>query len=136
MLFNNDHRCEWTDQKVEQTIGNLLRGGVILAAIEVGIGGVLYLFRYGSAFPDYRVFRGEPMELRSVSGIIWASLSLHSRELIQLGLLFLMATPVARVVFSLFAFARQGDRMYVVVTSIVLVLLIYSLFGQSLTISN
>jgi len=45
-----------------------------------------------------------------------------------------MATPVARVVFSVFAFARQGDRMYVVVTSIVLVLLIYSLLGQSLTI--
>jgi uncharacterized membrane protein len=49
--------------------------------------------------------------------------------LIQLGLLLLVATPVARVVFSVFAFARQHDLTYVVLTMMVLAVLIYSLVG-------
>jgi len=48
---------------------------------------------------------------------------------INLKLLFLIATPVARVAFSIFAFAVQRDWLYVVVTLIVLAVLIFSLTG-------
>jgi uncharacterized membrane protein len=51
--------------------------------------------------------------------------------IIQLGLLFLIATPVARVAFSIFGFAEEHDRMYVVVASIVLLGLAYSLMGST-----
>ena len=51
---------EWTDQKIEQIVGNLLRAGVLLSAVVVLCGGVLYLIQYGHAPADYRVFRGEP----------------------------------------------------------------------------
>ena len=122
----------WTNQQVETIIGNLLRGGVILAALVVFIGGMFYLFRYGLAYPDYRVFRGEPTDLRTVHGILTDALSFHRRGLIQLGLLLLIATPVARVAFSIYAFLRQGDRTYVVVTLIVFTILLYSLFGGRL----
>jgi uncharacterized membrane protein len=44
-----------------------------------------------------------------------------------LGLLLLIATPVARVAFSVIGFALEKDWMYVVITLIVLALLIYSL---------
>ena len=60
------------------------------------------------------------------------ALSFRARGLIQLGLLLLIATPVARVAFSVFAFARQHDRTYVVVTLIVLSILIFSLAGGRL----
>jgi len=113
-------------------MGNLLRAGVILAAIVVLVGGIFYLIRYGAIAPDYRVFRGEPANLRSVSGILADAIELHSRGLIQLGLLMLVATPVARVVFSVFAFTRQHDLTYVVLTLIVFALLIYSLAGWHL----
>jgi uncharacterized membrane protein len=43
--------------------------------------------------------------------------------------LVLIATPIARVAFSLFAFLWQRDWTYVVVTVIVLGLLVYSLLG-------
>lgn len=119
----------WTDQRVEIILGRLLRGGVILAAAIVLIGGVFYLARHGTAFPDYRVFRGEPADLRSVHGIVADVLTWSSRGLIQFGLLLLVATPVTRVAFSVFAFIRLRDRMYVIVTLIVLVLLLYSLSG-------
>jgi uncharacterized membrane protein len=51
---------------------------------------------------------------------------------IQLGLLLLVATPVARVAFSILAFALQRDRTYVIITLIVLGVLLYSLAGGGL----
>jgi uncharacterized membrane protein len=122
-------KSRWSDERVEQVMGNLLRAGVILAAAVVLVGGVSYLIRYGATFPDYRVFRGEPADLRTVSGVLADALDLRSRGLIQLGLLLLVATPVARVVFSVFAFARQHDLTYVVLTIMVLAVLIYSIVG-------
>ncbi len=122
----------WTDEQMEQVVGTLLRSGVVVAALVVLVGGVLYLIRFGSTLPNYALFRGEPADLRSVSGIIRDVLSLHTRGLIQLGLLLLIATPVVRVAFSILAFALQRDRTYVVVTLLVLGVLIYSLAGGSL----
>jgi len=122
---------EWTDQKIEQIVGNLLRAGVLLSAVVVLCGGVLYLIQYGHAPADYRVFRGEPTDLKSVSGIVRDAFALHSRGIIQLGLLLLIATPVARVAFSIFGFAKEKDRMYVAFTVIVLLILLYSLIGSA-----
>jgi uncharacterized membrane protein len=124
-----DKESRWSDEWVEEVMGNLLRAGVSLAAAVALMGGIFYLIRYHSTLPDYRVFRGEPADLRSVSGILADAIELRSRGLIQLGLLLLVATPVARVVFSVFAFARQHDLTYVVLTLIVLAVLIYSLVG-------
>lgn len=117
----------WTDERVERVIGALLRWGVILAAAVILAGGAMYLVRHGSTIPDYRVFRGEPSDLRNVSGIVKGAVSWHSRGLIQLGLLLLIAVPVARVAFSVVAFALQRDRTYVVVTLIVLAVLLYGM---------
>src|SRR3989337_3222701 len=131
-MFKNSFRL--TDQQVETMIGNLLRISVIIAALVVLLGGVIYLihFHFMGTHPDYRVFTGEPRDLRTVSGILRDSLTIHSRGIIQLGLLVLIATPVARVILALFAFALQRDRIYVVVCLIVLTVLIYSLSGGRL----
>ncbi|MBV8882719.1 MAG: DUF1634 domain-containing protein [Chroococcidiopsidaceae cyanobacterium CP_BM_RX_35] len=119
----------WTDEQVEQIVGNLLRGGVILAAGVVAIGGVLYLIHYGMASPNYHIFREERSSLRQLPGIVADAASLRRRGLIQLGLVLLIATPIVRVAFSAFAFAKQHDYTYVVITLIVLVVLMYSLLG-------
>jgi uncharacterized membrane protein len=87
--------------------------------------------RHGRAPADYRVFQGEPSELRSVPGVVRDALDLSGRSIIQLGLLFLIATPVARVIFSIWGFAAERDRMYVIFTVIVLAILIFSLVGSS-----
>jgi uncharacterized membrane protein len=121
----------WSDERVEAILGNLLRAGVVIASTVVLVGGVFFLIRYGATSPDYRTFRGEPADLRSVSGILTDAVNLRSRGLIQLGLLLLVATPVARVVFSVFAFARQHDLTYVVLTLIVLAVLLYSPLAES-----
>ena len=93
---------------------------------------MLYLVRHGAASPSYAVFQGEPSDLCSIGGIIADVISGSSRGIIQLGLLLLIATPVMRVVLSLVGFAWQRDRIYVLVSLTVLVLLLYSLFGGRL----
>ena len=117
----------WGDKRFEVMIGRLLRFGVIFAAAWVLAGGIHYLVQFGSAKPDYEVFRGEPGGLRYTHEIIHEAMELNARGLIQLGLLLLIATPVARVAFSVIGFALQKDWMYVVITLIVLALLLYSL---------
>jgi uncharacterized membrane protein len=124
-------RRSWTDQRIENVLGNLLRAGVLLSALVVSIGGVIYLLRHGRSPVDFRVFRGEPANLRDVRGIIDDTVALHGRGIIQLGLLVLLATPVARVAFSIFGFAQERDHMYVVFTVIVFLILLYSLFGSA-----
>jgi uncharacterized membrane protein len=122
----------WNDRRIEQAIGLLLRAGVALAAALVCAGAALYLFRHGAERVDYRVFRGERADLRSVRGIVTGALALQGRDVIQLGLLALLGTPVARVVFSVVAFALERDRLYVGVTLLVLAVLLWSLAGGAL----
>jgi uncharacterized membrane protein len=121
----------WTDQKIENIVADLLRAGVLLSALIVFVGGVVYLARHGHEHPDYRVFHGEPSDLRTVSGIIQEAIHFSGRGLIQLGLLVLIATPVARVIFAIFGFAKEQDRMYVIIAAIVLAILLYSLIGSA-----
>jgi uncharacterized membrane protein len=122
-------RSGWTDQQVEQMIGSLLRAGLMIATAVLVAGAALYLFRHGSEPPNYRAFRGEPADLRSIGGVVRDSLQERGRGLIQLGLVLLLATPVARVAFSVIAFALQRDWCYVTVTLIVLAVLLYSIVG-------
>lgn len=119
----------WTNEQVEQIVGNLLRIGVLLSGIVVLIGGTLYLIQQGhEEVPDYTIFDGVPSNLKSPVSIVQEALAGRSLALIQLGLLLLIATPVARVLFTIFAFMVQKDYLYVGITLIVFVVLIYSLF--------
>lgn len=119
--------ADWTDQRVEVIISVLLRTGVILAASVVLLGGVCHLARYGGEAADYHHFQAAAQSFRSVSGVIHAVSPSNCRAVIQLGLLLLIATPIARVAFSLVAFALEHDRTYIALTAIVLAILLYSI---------
>src|SRR5690242_15426938 len=90
-----------SEERVELVVGNLLRIGVLASAVIVLAGGLLFLMHEGrSPARDLHDFRAEPAELRSPEGIFRETARLHSTGLIMLGLLLLIATPVARVIFS------------------------------------
>ncbi len=117
------------DRRMGRLIGALLRLGVSLATLAVLAGAVVLLIRHGTEVPEYRTFRGEPASLRGVVAIARDIAHPGGRGLIQLGLVLLVATPVARVVLSLVAFAAQRDRRFVVITLLVLAILAYGLLG-------
>jgi uncharacterized membrane protein len=120
---------QWNEEQLDRAIGVVLRVGVIAAAAVVLGGGAWYLARFGTEVPNYRAFHGEPQGLRSVAGIWKGVVAIDPRSVIQLGLLLLIATPIARVALSVFAFAARRDRTYVAITLVVLAVLIGSLTG-------
>ena len=115
------------DHRIEQIIGRLLQLGVLLAAAVVLIGGIALLVQLGHSIAAFQVFHGESATLTSIKGIVGAAFHGESRGVVQLGLLLLIATPIARVALTLVAFAIQRDRLYVGTTLIVLILLLYGL---------
>ena len=112
---------------MERLVAQLLRVGVLLAAAVTRVGAIAVLFQQRSTDADYRTFTPGPAELRSVAGIFRGALHLHSGAIVQLGLLLLIATPIARVLLTLVAFVLRRDRLYTVVTTLGLAVLLYSL---------
>ncbi|MGA7216678.1 MAG: DUF1634 domain-containing protein [Candidatus Sulfotelmatobacter sp.] len=121
---------DWSDRKIELLVGKLLRTGVLLSAFVVLVGAVIYLVNQGHRPASYRAFKGEPSNLRNVAGIFREAIALRGNGIIQLGLLLLIGTPVARVAFSIFGFAEEKDRTYVFITCVVLTVLLFSLVGH------
>jgi uncharacterized membrane protein len=119
-----------SDEQMDQILGSLLRIGVVISAAIVLVGGALYLMRHGAEPCEFHVFRGEPAQLRHPAGIVRAALEGDDRGVIALGLIALIATPIVRVAFSIGAFARQRDYLYVVLTTLVLAILLYSAIGE------
>ncbi|WP_442590566.1 DUF1634 domain-containing protein [Pedobacter sp. AW31-3R] len=118
-----------TDYDMQQLIGQVLRYGVLLSGIVAIIGGILYLFQKGSGMPDYVHFSGEPAGYTSLTGIIKGLASGSSTEVIQLGVVILIATPIIRIIFSLISFVLEKDKLYVLITAIVLFIILFSMFG-------
>ena len=121
------HDTHMTDQKMEVAIGQMLRAGVILAASVVFLGGVLYLIQNRGPRPDYTQFHAAATGLRHPSSIVHGAFTGDSHSIIQLGLLLLIATPIARVVLAAVSFLLEGDRLYFVVSLLVLAILMYSM---------
>jgi uncharacterized membrane protein len=121
-----------SDERVEGILGSLLRIGVLASALVVLSGGMLYLIHEGrQPAPDLHTF--EPEQLRKPVHILREAAMLRPLGLIMLGLLLLIATPVARVIFSIAAFALQRDYLYVFFTLLVFAVLLYSLFSGYLS---
>ena len=117
----------WTDHEVEQMIGRLLQVGVFLAAAVVLLGGVMLLVQQGRAPVAFATFSPATSPLQGLTGIFRGALALDAMAIVQLGLVLLIATPVMRVALTLVAFALQRDRLYIVLTAVVLALLLYGL---------
>jgi len=125
---NRSHRNDGSDDSViDARIGMLLRVGMLASATVILSGGVLFLLRHGHSMIDYRLFRGAPPGLNTLSGIVSGATHGEALAIIQFGLLMLIATPVARVAFSVYAFLSERDYLYVLISVIVLVVLLYSL---------
>jgi uncharacterized membrane protein len=115
------------EQNLAFAVSRILRLGIAISATMVFLGGIIYLARHGTLLASYQVFIGEPLRLRNLSGILSSAFSFQGRGIIQLGLLVLLATPIARVAVALYGFYVIGDRLYVAVAGIVLVTLLVSI---------
>lgn len=118
-----------TDQGIEKIVSVVLRTGVILSGFVVLFGGAYFLIRHGNEPVNYHVFKAQKFSDHYIVEIVRGALQLSGRSIIQFGVLCLIATPIVRVVVSLLGFALERDRTYVLITSLVLVILLYSLIS-------
>jgi uncharacterized membrane protein len=119
------------DHRIENMMGRLLQVGVLLASAVVLIGGLLYLSAYAGIVKDYRTFTGEPASLRHPVDLFHLLTTGDSAAIVQLGVLLLIATPIARVVFAAIGFAVERDRLYIAISLAVLAVLIFGLLHVS-----
>ncbi|WP_105317501.1 DUF1634 domain-containing protein [Thermus tenuipuniceus] len=106
-------------RRMDLWISWTLRVGVLLSALLVFLGGLGYLAAHG----------GTPAGVAS-SGpwSIWPP-SLDPLGFLQLGLLLLILTPVARVALALGLYLEERDWTFALITFWVLLVLLGSLLG-------
>ena len=119
---------------IQQLIGNTLRWGVILACLLATIGGVYYLMEHGlDPVPDYRHFdvasAAAQTNYTTLGGLWQGILHGDAASCVQVGVIVLILTPIARVVLSLFDFIVEQDWLYVSITAIVFAVIISNSMG-------
>jgi uncharacterized membrane protein len=115
---------------VDTAISRLLRGGVMLSIAVVLAGVALTFVHHPNYINSIGALGGLTAARQEFPNTIAAVLR-QSREgkgeaVVMLGLLLLIATPVARVALSIGIFAIERDRLYAMITAAVLLLLIAS----------
>ena len=128
---NKPNPRRFDDERMEHIMGRLLQVGVLVASAVVLFGGVLYVHAHAASPMDYRTFASEPSALRHPAQLFRLVAAGDAAAIVQLGILLLIATPIARVVFAVIGFAIERDRLYVAVSLIVLAVLLASLLHSS-----
>src|SRR5665213_1466181 len=106
------------DTRLEAQVGMLLRVGVLSSAAVILLGGTLFLIHHGRSAVNFTVFRGTPPDLRRPVSILTSAIHGNDLAIIQCGVLMLIATPIARVAFSVFVFLEEHDYLYVAIAGL------------------
>ncbi len=116
------------DGSMEILISNILRAGVALSATVAIIGLTIFLSHHGFD-PSIKSEAREAAQLRDVRDILAGALHWmpEGQHVMQLGIVFLVLTPIARVLCAAIGFFRRRDFMYVGISLLVLAILLYGL---------
>ena len=107
-------------EDVELAVSKLLRIGVLISGTIITIGLILFLVTGKSGYSGHSF----PTKF---GDILHGLFALKSYAIILTGLFLLILTPVFRVFVSIFVFWKEKDKLYVVITIIVFVILMISL---------
>jgi len=111
-------------------IGRVLRYGVILSGAIIVLGAIGLAATQGSS--EASTLLSYPGSIpnnvpTSPAAFFEGLVALSPLSWIEFGVLLLMATPVSRVLVSVFLFGAERDRTYVLITATVLALLLFSM---------
>jgi uncharacterized membrane protein len=116
------------DRDVQVVLGTLLRVGVLVSMGVVLLGGIIYLKEQHNQTVSFQNFDPARTKFSSIAEILRGLKSFDGLAIVQFGVLLLIFTPIARVVFSVFSFLIEKDYMYVLIGIIVLCVIITSLY--------
>ena len=115
---------------VHTAIVTVLRVGVI-ASVLVILTGIATTFVHHPEYFSSRPALGELTKAsahfpRTIAEIVAGVKHFRGQAIVMAGLLILIATPVARVALSVVIFVIARDRLYAMITAVVLVILMIS----------
>jgi uncharacterized membrane protein len=113
-------------------IGSVLRYGVLISFAVILLGSALLFAEGQTGYSPLgtlgQLVNNRDGALTGIGPIIQGVLGAKPYAIIDLGLLFLLATPLARVFVSIFLFLGEKRYVFVLITMAVLSLLIFSTF--------
>ncbi len=115
------------DRDIQVILGTLLRAGVIISMSIVLFGGIIFLIHHNGSITDYNVFKPELAKFSSIAAIFKGVLTFQGDAIVQFGVLMLIFTPIARIIFAIFAFLMERDYLYVLIGLIILSIITISL---------
>jgi uncharacterized membrane protein len=117
------------DHRLDAQLGRLLTVCTLAASIVIGAGVLFVIARHHSQPGEFKTFRPETSGWRSPSQILVGLKAGEAGAIAQAGLVMLMLTPVIRVAATLFAFIIRRDRVFIIITAIVLATLLLGIAG-------
>jgi uncharacterized membrane protein len=107
---------------VERMVNVVLTAGIVVTIVLLAAGLVLSVAEG----------QGLPTQMVPLADLPSLLLAFDPAAYLSLGLIVLIATPFVRVAGSIVAFARAGDRRYVLITAVVLAVMCASvLIGKA-----
>jgi len=113
-------------ESIADVISRVLRYGVLISAAII-IAGLLLLIAANGLSDATPLLNFDLRQAPTLGSFASGLASLQPYSVIELGAIVLIATPVSRVLISVFLFAAQKDRTYTLITLVVLSLLLFSM---------
>lgn len=108
-------------QNIELMIGKILRIGVFISSAVMIIGLVMFVATAHSGYSGTTY-------PHSFSNLVHGLVQFKPFAWMMTGLFLLILTPILRVISSIFAFAKEKDRLYVLITLGVFIILMIAVF--------
>jgi len=119
----------FTDKDLQKIIGAVLKYGVLTVLVVAILGGIIFLFSHGKEVVDYSHFQENDQSIFEVIKTTFQGvLKLDGQSIIFLGVLILFFTPFLRLLLSLVSFGLEKDKLYVLITLIVIGIVSMSVF--------
>ena len=97
---------------------DVLMGGMVLSAVTYVLGIILFLIQ------NPNPLQTTVLHYQTITEFTGALLALRAAAVLTLATIFLIATPITRVLISIFVFALNRNPKYVLVTTIVMLILV------------
>jgi uncharacterized membrane protein len=118
-----------TDKTIQRIIGDVLKYGVRTVLAISTIGGLIFLYNHANEQADYARFtENDRSIIEVVSDVFSGVINMQGRSIIFLAIIILFCTPLIRLLLSLVSFIIEGDKLYVFITTLVLIIIAFSMY--------
>lgn len=115
-----------TKKELDRILSNILQCGLVLSLTILAIGAVLFVLQSGEQEVNTQVFFEKPNILNSIRTVYLGVINGNNEAIMQLGVIVLMLTPVVRVGTCLWIFYLERDLLYVIISTMILLILGFS----------